>query len=86
MSKKPELGDRVKDLVTGIEGIIVSVSQNLFGCDRVYVQPKVQPDGKVPDSWWVDIDSVQIVMKQAVKGHQEMPAGAKTGGPMSKSR
>jgi hypothetical protein len=81
-----KLGDKAKDVVTGLEGIVISTSQALFGCDRVYIQPSVDKDGKQRDGFWVDIDSVKIVKVGAVKGHVERKPSEKTGGPMSRIR
>lgn len=69
---KIELGDKVKCNVTGFEGIVTSIAQNLYGCDRIVVQPPKGKDGKVPDSMWADIVACKVVKKGVVKGHRTM--------------
>lgn len=65
--EKIELGDKVKDLTTGFEGVATSRSEFLTGCTRVGVQPPVDKDGKVPDAHWFDEPMLTIVEKEAVK-------------------
>lgn len=78
---RPELGDKVKCKITGASGIVVAVSQHLYGCDRVGIQPPADKDQKLPESIWGDIDSFEVIKKGVVKGHAAMPAELKTGGP-----
>lgn len=58
-----ELGDQVKSRVTGFEGIAVARLVHLNGCDRILIQPKVQKDQKMPESYYVDLTEVDIVKK-----------------------
>lgn len=39
------LGDRVKDEITGLSGIVIAVTQWLNGCVRMQVQPEKLKDG-----------------------------------------
>lgn len=64
-----ELGDMVECEVTGLKGIVTSIAKNLYGCDRIVLQPKVGSDMKVPDSQWVDITAAKVIKKSVVKGH-----------------
>lgn len=75
---KHELGKKVKTRVTKMEGIITSRSENLYGCNRYYIQPQAGKDKKVPDGWWTDEDDV-VVVSDGVKA-----APKNTGGPMSR--
>jgi hypothetical protein len=45
-----ELGQRVKDTITGFEGIAIARTEWLYGCVRVTVQPQSMHDGKPIDS------------------------------------
>ena len=56
-----ELGDEVKDTVTGFIGIVVARHQYLYGCTRISVQPPVDKDGKVPDSHGFDEPQLEIL-------------------------
>ena len=85
---KANLGDEVKDKVTGLVGVVTAHAKHLYGCDRVFVQPPIGSDGKIPDGWWVDIMSVEVKKAAKVKSENtEQPrAERKTGGPMSRVR
>ena len=56
-----KLGDYVRDVVTGFEGTAVSDHNYLHGCRRITLQPKVDKDGKVPDSVTFDEPSLEVV-------------------------
>lgn len=60
-NRLPELGDRVRDKISGFEGVITTHAKHLTGCDRMWVAPKVDRDGKMIDGMWVDIDMLQII-------------------------
>lgn len=47
------LGLRVKDCVTGLEGVATSVCFDLYGCVQVAVNPEAK-DGKAADGRWFD--------------------------------
>lgn len=67
MSKqKYELGDKVKDQITGITGIVTSISFHLTGCIRYAIQPPVNPQTKIlPDSIYAV--EPKMVKKQYLK-------------------
>ena len=55
-----ELGQVVKDLVTGYKGYIRARSEYLTGCSRYGVQTKELKDGK-PQEWiWFDEDELVL--------------------------
>lgn len=56
---KFELGDKVKDIVTGITGHIMARSEFITGCDQYGISPKVGKDGKRPD--WEYFDENRLV-------------------------
>lgn len=71
------LGSKVKDKVTGFEGIAIGRSTFLNGCARVGVQPKIGADGKIIDASWFDEPQLETVEANVV------PQGAQdTGGPI----
>lgn len=50
------LGFRVRDVVTGFEGIVESIGYDLYGCIQAVVRPpvdKTKPN-EVPDGRWLD--------------------------------
>lgn len=48
------LGETVKDLITGVEGIVMARTVYLTGCSHIGVQQKAKDDGSVPDWYWTD--------------------------------
>ena len=74
-----QLGQKVRDTVSGFEGIVVSVTRYLNECVRVGVQPATDKDGKLPVAEFFDIEQVELV-DQGVR--KEAPKVlARTGGP-----
>ena len=54
---KFELGDNVRDLVTGFEGLITGTAQSLSGCTQYLVKPAVPMERKKyerPEGVWID--------------------------------
>ena len=50
MAKPIGLGDTARDSITGFEGVVVCVSQWLYGCRRISIQPRqLDPNGKPVD-------------------------------------
>lgn len=56
-----DLGFIVRDKVTGLVGVAESRAEYMYGCDRYYVQPRVNKDGKVPDGYMVDAPQLDLV-------------------------
>lgn len=73
-----KLGDEVKDKVSGFTGIIVSQHDYLNGCTRFTVQPKVDKDGKLPDTATFDLPQLEVVNVDAAVNE---PKEGRTGGP-----
>ena len=61
-----ELGDKVKDKVSGFSGIVVAITQYLTGCDRALVDAGCDKDGKMREAENIDVLTLRIVKKQAV--------------------
>jgi hypothetical protein len=61
----PELGDRVKDPVTGFTGIVVVVATWLHGCIRVGVQPEGMHEGKPLPEHHFDQSQLVVLEKRA---------------------
>ena len=47
-------GETLRDKVTGFQGIVVSRTDYISGCNRYQLQPKVDADGKMPDIVTID--------------------------------
>jgi hypothetical protein len=71
------LGDEVKDTVSGFKGIVIGKTEFLNGCSRVGIQPKVGKDGKLPENHWFDEPQIEVIKAKSVKCGPRM-----TGGPM----
>ena len=71
-----ELGDKVRDTITGLEGVVVCVTRWLNGCLRVGVQPTTLDDkGNVRDIVHIDMPQVEKIEPVA------KAASTATGGP-----
>lgn len=56
-----QLGDRIKDSISGFVGIMVAKCDWLNGCCRVTVQPETLKDGAVMDNSTFDVEQVELV-------------------------
>lgn len=56
-----KLGFKCRDKVTGIEGVITSVTFDLFGCVQALVNPGVDKDKKPSECFWYDINRLKIL-------------------------
>ena len=55
------LGLRARDKVTGLEGVIESVSFDLYGCVQVALRPPMTKEGDLKDGRWFDIQRVVAI-------------------------
>jgi len=75
-----ELGNKVRDNITGFEGIVVARTEWINGCIRFHVQPeKLTKDGKIIDDEWFDAQRLVVVSKAKPKVSKD--SVAKAGGP-----
>ncbi len=83
--EKIELGDRVKDIISGAQGIVYGISDWLFGCRRIIVAPEAIKDGKPAETIYLDEPQLQILEKHVIGATGkpvDSPEKAKpTGGP-----
>ena len=72
-----KLGDKVRDRISGFEGIATGTAEYLNGCKRILIEPtNLDEDGKLLKSVWFDDVQVEMAQKGAfAKGK------AKVGGP-----
>lgn len=52
-----QLGRKVKDVVTGVTGVVVARTEWLYGCVRITFQPQLK-EGKMPDT--ITLDEQQL--------------------------
>jgi len=55
------LGAEVRDVVTGLAGIAISVSYFVNGCVRVCIQPRAKDNKPASEVEWVDLQQVEHV-------------------------
>jgi hypothetical protein len=60
---KFELGDRVKDRVSGFSGIVISRTEYLNGCQQYGIAPPTDKEGKMMDSYNIDGQQLELVDK-----------------------
>lgn len=65
--RQMNLGDKVKDQVTGFTGIVIARTTFLHGCVRCGVQSDKLKDGKPMESQWIDEPQLTLVAAAAVK-------------------
>lgn len=62
MPPRIHLGDKVRDIVTGFEGIAVARTEWLVGCTRVSVQPRsLDKDGAVQSHQTFDEPQLELL-------------------------
>lgn len=79
-----KLGDRVRDRITGFEGIVIGITEWLYQCRRPIVQAtSLNNDGKPTGSESFDEDQLEIIESGAFspKAVEPVEAPEKTGGP-----
>ena len=60
------LGLRVKDCVTNFEGIVASISFDLYGCVQALVNSGIGKDGKLQDNVWFDVNRLVVLKSTPV--------------------
>ena len=77
-----ELGDRVKDRITGLAGIAVGKTDWLFGCRRITIQPEEAKEGKPAEMFHADEPQLVVVLR-GVMAPETVRAAPQptTGGP-----
>lgn len=56
-----KLGDKIKDLVTGLEGIATGRLEYLNGCVQWLIMPPLDKDGKYQDVQWIDQSQLKVI-------------------------
>lgn len=81
-----EIGDRVRDKVTGFSGVITGITQWTTGCARAVVQPALNPTEphKIPEGYSIDVLTLSMIEKgprHAKEPAPEAAASSRKGGP-----
>lgn len=80
------LGDQVKDTITGLEGTAVARIKYMNDCVQYEVQPKGLKDGTIIKSVWIDEGQLIVKKKKAkIKEEKEKPPGGSGNVPSGSS-
>jgi hypothetical protein len=73
------LGHKVKDYVTGFEGVVTSISFDLYGCVQAIVQPEKAPKiADLADARWFDTKRLKKLSAKpvmAIPTFETVPGG-----------
>ena len=75
------LGLKVKDSVTELEGVVTSISFELYGCIQAIVNPGLDKDGKERDMHWFDISRLTVISAKPVQDQPDFEYLATILGP-----
>lgn len=68
------LGDEAQDTITGFKGIVVGITEWLYGCRRIgIVSQKLNKDGRVDDPLWFDELQVKVTKQGKVAPARSAP-------------
>ena len=74
-----KLGDKVKDNISGLEGIVTGRSEYLYGCAHILVNPQQVKDGAPVAGTWLDEDRFTVIEEGVIP--RPAAAEVKRGGP-----
>jgi heat shock protein HspQ len=68
---KFDLGDTLKEKVTGVVGVVLGITKYATDCIHYGIQAKIKPDGSIPEWHWFDesrldkVDGEKVVFNLA---------------------
>lgn len=79
-------GIKVRDIITGFEGVIMSRTNYLTGCDRYAIQStELNKDGKPQDWLWFDETMLEVIEEKKIeKQKSRILGGPKPDDPKGK--
>lgn len=60
------LGMRVEDRVTGLTGVVTSLSFDLYGCIQALLHPGIDSELKIRDLQWLDVVRLKVISNNPV--------------------
>lgn len=75
-----ELGVRLRDKVSEVEGICIGRIEYLNGCVQYAIKPKVTKDGKVHEAEWIDSQQIEQI-GDGIKVASKVTGGMNMGAP-----
>ena len=73
-----KLGDKVRDSISGFEGIVLGITSWLHGCDRACVAPEALHEGKPIQNQHFDVNQLKLLKEQReepTREHDPKPGG-----------
>jgi len=65
--KKIHLGDKIKDEVSGITGIVVGITTFIHGCERITLAPQPKKGSvELPETFTIDLPQAVLVKRGVV--------------------
>ena len=55
------LGMIAKDKVTNAQGVVASISFDLYGCIQALVNLGIDENGKMKEQYWLDVNRLDII-------------------------
>jgi hypothetical protein len=56
-----KLGSKVRDIVTGFQGVAVARVEYLTGCEQIGIAPPVDQEGKVREAQYFDFTRLEVL-------------------------
>lgn len=79
--QRPELGDRVKDKLSGFTGIVIGETTWIYGCRRLTVQSEDMKEGKPIDPYSFDAPQLEVLKKSVLAPRPVPDDAARPHGP-----
>jgi hypothetical protein len=68
-----QLGDKVRDEVSGYEGIVLAKLEALYEASQCRVHPcSLSDQGQIRDSVWIEDDRLFVIKEQAIVGFRHV--------------
>lgn len=59
------IGHEVRDKVSDLKGVVISISFDLYGCIQADVRPKdLDKEGSLKKGWWLDVSRLVVTSKK----------------------
>jgi len=75
------LGSKVRDIVTGFEGVALSRVEYMNGCVQICVKPPVDKAGKMQEGLYIDIEQLEIIKLAPKRSTKSKKGGSQTDSP-----
>lgn len=83
LSAPINLGDKVRDCITGFEGVVTGRAVYITGCAQFLVVPQTRkPDGEPNEARWFDVDRLEplggsVILPRRTSNGPDKPAPIK---------